>query len=124
MTDEERFRAIQKNMPTGRCGNIHRRANYQPEVGNIINGHDHNFDHMMQFLMGDARVEATDLNGVKHDRIFGMSSPFGTWCLVKKGVKHKITSVTPWTIFLCVYSLRFPDGEVSEVDTGWQEAFV
>lgn len=108
--------------PTGHCGNIYFRPNLLMQ-GEIINGHKHNFDHVFLVPFGLARVEAITPDGRTLDRTFGPSSPFGIWALIKKNVEHKLTGMCPVNFSLCTYSIRTPDGEVTEERTGWEPAF-
>lgn len=43
--------------------------------------------------------------------------------IILAGVEHKITTLSDESVSWCVYSIRTPDGEVTEEKTGWEEAF-
>jgi len=48
----------------------------------------------------------------------------GEFLLIKANALHTITSLVDDSLFHCVYSHRTPQGEVSEVYTGWNPAYV
>ena len=96
-------------------GNIFIRARFLLKDGDKVQSHEHNFDHTMILFTGAARVrrgeEEIELKAPAH-------------CLIRKGTRHEITALAPGTTWWCVYSLRTPDGEVVDHDTGWNDAFV
>jgi hypothetical protein len=56
---------------------------------------------------------------VIHFRPFVISDP-----LIKAGVEHEIIALSDDAEFVCVYSHRTPQGEVSEFPTGWEPAYL
>ena len=111
-------------------GNILIRPNALPVVGDKVDGHTHNFDHTTIVFKGRVNVKAWKAlpDGAKGeflaDRNFGGPDDISRHFLVKANVLHEITALEPNTEFWCVYSHRDPQGDVTQVNTGWGEAYV
>lgn len=101
-------------------GNIFVRPNLLARAGDVTQGHEHNFDHTTICLRGAIRVEVA--SGEQAGACVVVIE--GTHLLIRAGVRHEITALMDDTLYWCVYSHRTPDGEVSQVDTGWREAVV
>jgi quercetin dioxygenase-like cupin family protein len=101
-------------------GNIFIRPNRLAKAGDFTRGHKHNFDHTTIVFSGAVRVKATLVDGKVLEREFHAPDYF----LVRAGVEHEITATEDGTEYWCVYSHRTPQGEVTQVDTGWEEAYV
>lgn len=98
-------------------GNIYIRPNRLKE-GEVVSGHTHHFDHTTIFFTGTFRVEATLPGGAYITRLFQAPAH----CLIRADVKHEITALTDGE-FWCVYSHRDPQGRITQVYTGWPEAY-
>lgn len=101
-------------------GNIFIRPNVLPRVGDVTQGHKHNFDHTTIVFSGAVHVGAKLPDGSIVSRDFHSPSHF----LVKADVEHEITAIEDNTVYWCVYSHRTAQGDVSEVATGWEAAYV
>jgi hypothetical protein len=88
--------------------------------GHIVEGHTHNFDHTTIVFQGAVHVRATLPDGrvIEHD----FHAP--NHLLIRKDVTHEITALEDGTECWCVYSHRTPQGEVTQIDTGWPDGYV
>jgi hypothetical protein len=100
-------------------GNIFIRPNPMPRAGDVTEGHAHNFDHTTIVFKGAIRIEATLPNGTQIARDFAAPAH----ALIRADVRHRITALADDTEYWCVYSHRTPQGEVTEVATGWEDAY-
>lgn len=103
-------------------GNIYIRSNKLAKAGDKVEGHTHNFDHTTIVFKGAVHVLAKLPNGATIERRFGEGQDHGRHCLIKAEVEHEITALVDDTEFWCVYSHRTPQGEISQVWTGWEAA--
>lgn len=101
-------------------GNIYIRPNPLPNKGDIVTGHKHNFDHTTIVFKGSVHVKGVLPNGTVIEQDFVAPSYF----LVKAEVEHEITALEDNTEFWCVYSHRTPQGDISQVWTGWTKGIV
>jgi hypothetical protein len=90
--------------------------------GEKVGGHTHNFDHTSIFFCGDWHVRKwRPDNTLAYD--FERRGPFHI--LIEKDSRHEFTFLggadVGWA--WCVYSHRTPQGEVSQVETGWFDAY-
>lgn len=103
-------------------GNIFIRPNPM-EMGEVRQGHTHNFDHTTIVFKGSVRVRAWktigDQRALIAERDFAAPSHF----LIRKDIEHEITALEDGTVFWCVYSHRTPRGEVIQHYDGWQPAY-
>lgn len=99
-------------------GNIFIRPNKLRLKGDVIHGHKHKFDHTTIVYTGGIHVKGTLPNGTVIEREFMAPAH----CLIRLDVEHEITALVDDTEFWCVYSHRTPQGEISQVNTGWDEA--
>lgn len=105
-------------------GNVFIRPNKLEKAGDKTEGHSHNFDHTTYVVSGRVRVIARNDKGEQiADRNFGGPDDHGRHFLVKKDVWHEIIALEDKTEYHCIYSHRTPQGEVSQVNTGWQDAY-
>ena len=88
-------------------------------VGDKINGHTHNFDHTSILIQGGCVIRLTFPNGSTASKHL---KP-GDHLLIPSEAEHEVTASQPETIFMCVYSHRTPQGNVSLTDTGWTPAY-
>jgi hypothetical protein len=105
-------------------GNIFIRPNQLATAGDVTEGHTHNFDHTTIVYKGAIHVKATLPDGTVIERAFGEGTGNGRHCLIRADVTHEITALVDDTEYWCVYSHREPQGEISQVFTGWQEGYV
>lgn len=80
--------------------------------GDFIDGHTHSFDHVTFFLTGSFHVETFNpACECRHEYDFVAPSKM----LIEKGIEHKITATSrEGGKFICVYTHRDSEGEVSE----------
>lgn len=107
-----------KYMPEWISGNIFIRPNIG-DIGDKVQGHKHNFDHTTIVFKGSVKVKATYPDGSTREGTFAAPDHF----LVRKDVEHEIEFLEDNTEFWCVYSHRTPQGTITEVRTGWDEAY-
>lgn len=100
-------------------GNVFIRPVVLARVGDVTDGHTHNFDHTTIVFRGGVRVVATTPDGRALDREFRAPASF----LVLRDVEHRITALEDDTEYWCVYSHRTPQGEVVQEYTGWAGAY-
>lgn len=104
------------------CGNIFIREMRLEKAGNIIAGHEHNFDHTTYCARGAMRVESLNADGTVKDSTEIDADKGLSWVLILAGVRHRITALRDNTIGHCIYAHRTPQGEVVQKYTGWQPA--
>ncbi len=100
------------------CGNIYRRKNKLGK-GQVTQGHTHNFDHLTIVFTGGIHIKAKMPDGSTLERDFFAPSD----CLIRADVEHEITALMDDTEYWCIYSHRFPQGQVSMEETGWMPAY-
>jgi hypothetical protein len=88
--------------------------------GDIVGGHTHSFDHTTILFCGRWQVKKWLNNIVVFD--FEKDGPFHV--LIEANARHQFKFLGPgvghaW----CIYSHRTPQGEISQVETGWYEAY-
>lgn len=86
------------------------------EVGNKIDGHTHNFDHLMICLEGSAHVVAKYEDGTL---AFEDDFSKGGYLAVQKNLEHEITATSVPYKHFCIFPSRFPNGKVAGENTGW-----
>lgn len=103
-------------------GNIMIRVPNEPmKAGEVVIGHQHNFDHTTFCRWGGIRVDALDVKEVNADGNpiqaeivasvelwAGKNLSAENWALIEKGRFHQITALTDDTVYQCVYSHRVP----------------
>jgi hypothetical protein len=99
-------------------GNVFIRPN-EMRLGDVVQGHTHNFDHTSIVFTGAVRVRARLPNGTVIERDFVAPAHF----LVRADVEHEITALADGTVFWCVYAHREPQGDVVQEYTGWDPAY-
>jgi hypothetical protein len=90
--------------------------------GEVVGGHLHRFDHTSIFFCGNWHVTKWEPGGaVAFD--FEREGPFHV--LIEKDCKHEFTFLggAPVGHAWCVYSHRYPQGDVSLEYTGWMAAY-
>lgn len=81
--------------------------------GQVVEGHEHCFDHTTIVFIGSIHVKAVTPDGRVIERDFHAPDSF----LVKKDVHHEITALEDGESW-CVYSHRNAQGEVVQDYTG------
>lgn len=107
-------------IPEQISGNIFIRPNYLDNIGDKVDGHTHNFDHTTYVVKGKVHVKATLPNGAVREKDFEA----GEWFLVRADTTHEIVALTPDTLFHCIYAHRDPQGRITQVNTGWDTAYI
>ena len=107
------------NPPEWVSGNVFIRRNLLEEVGDLVEGHTHAFDHTTIIFTGAVRIIAWQRGEVIADRVFAAPAH----CLIRADVEHEITATEPHTEFWCVYSHRDSQARVSLEYTGWEPAY-
>jgi hypothetical protein len=92
------------------------------ETGHVVNGHLHNFDHVTIILAGRFLVEKTKKDGSKTSIEIEGGFP-SSRILIDKDAWHRLTVLRGPACYMCVYPHRSANGEVSEIYTGWEEAY-
>lgn len=100
-------------------GNIFIRPSIMSYKGLSIDGHTHNFDHTTIVFRGAVNVIVTKPDGTIIVKDFVAPSHF----LVEADAKHQITALEDDTEFWCVYSHRTPQGDITQVATGFTEGY-
>jgi quercetin dioxygenase-like cupin family protein len=101
-------------------GNVFIRPNRLDRAGDRIAGHTHNFDHTTIFFSGRFRVKATLPDG----RVIESEFTAPDHCLIRADATHEIVALDDASEFWCVYSHRDPQGRVTQVRTGWPDAYL
>jgi quercetin dioxygenase-like cupin family protein len=101
-------------------GNLFIRPNVMAKKGEVIDGHKHNFDHTTIVFEGSVHVKGVLPDGRIIERDFHAPAHF----LVKAEVEHEITALEDNVTFWCVYSHRTPQGQITQENTGWGQAYV
>lgn len=77
------------------------------DAGTIIPQHSHRYDHVTLLAYGSMRVVAGDV------MLGDYTGPAGI--LIRAGVKHTMTTLTPGVVFACIHALHGTDSvEVDE----------
>ena len=102
-------------------GNIFIREMSLPKEGDVVQGHEHNFDHTTYVCHGSALIESLNLDGTVKKAVVKSAKDGKNWALVKAGVVHRITALEDNTMAHCIYSHRTPQGDVHQEYTGWPD---
>jgi hypothetical protein len=90
--------------------------------GDVVDQHEHSFDHTGILFSGSCRLRKIRPDGVKMEKVF--TAP--AWFLIRAEEKHEFEILADNTVLWCVYSHRFPQGEAEGVETvsdsGWSGA--
>jgi quercetin dioxygenase-like cupin family protein len=98
------------NSPTiklGYTGNVYTRMMVFENVGDVEQGHTHEFDHLTLLATGSLKIVA---NG--QETIF--NSPHMIW--INKDVQHELTSLEPNTVAYCIHAVHGKNGDVVSPD--------
>ena len=100
-------------------GNIFIRPVTLAKAGDVMDGHEHEFDHTTIVFTGRVHIHATCKEGCDKEGEFSAPSH----ALIRKDWRHTITALEDNTVFWCVYSHTTPQGEISQVYDGWAPAY-
>ena len=104
-------------------GNIFIRPMCFAQMGAVVNGHAHNFDHTTYIIRGAVKIEKLNEAGEVVKTITKKASDGHNWALIKAGVCHRITALEADTEAHCIYAHRNPQGDVVEEYEGWAGAY-
>ena len=109
-------------------GNIFVRTMHFSKAGEVVQGHEHYFDHVTLVFSGGVRIRYRIGGTVEGEREFWaphMIAEDGqeSLVLIKDNVCHEFTALADNTHCWCVYSHRDPDGTVVENFNGWMKAY-
>src|SRR3954463_14017809 len=78
------------------------------DAGTIIPAHAHRYDHVTLLAYGSMRITADD------EMLGDYTGPVGI--LIRRGVKHTMTTLTPGVVFACIHVLHGTDDvEIDEL---------
>lgn len=114
------------------CGPIFTRFMEYLPAGFVVDGHQHNFDHVTTVPKGSARIECsreiTDKAGNPILDANGEPQLWSVWTadvgpgvqiLINKQDHHRIVALEDNTWIWCEFTARTPDGEIAQEHTGW-----
>jgi hypothetical protein len=91
----------------GFFGNVWVRQHKLEKAGDVVDTHEHQFDHVSLLTNGTARIE---VEGYEPKEFVAP-----TFIIIKKEHKHKLIAVTDDVNWYCVFALRDIDGEVVDL---------
>jgi hypothetical protein len=101
----------------GYFGNIWVRSHYFAKAGDTNGGgHYHHFDHVTLLAVGSVLVE------VDNELPKEFHAP--TFIVIPKDSKHKFTALTDGVVYYCVFALRDENGELTDMYTGDNSAYM
>jgi len=117
------------------AGNVGVRQMWFHKAGEVVDGHEHNFDHVTYIVRGTVRVERlgapTKFDGdgrpvewVVEKSIEKRALDGHNWILIKAGVRHRLTAMEDNSLGHCIYSHRTPQGDVVQEYDGWSPAYL
>lgn len=104
-------------------GNIFIREMHFAKSGDVVGGHEHNFDHTTYVIRGSLKIESLNEDDTVKKTIIKKASEGRNWALIKAGVKHRITALEDDSMGHCIYSHRNPQAEVVQAYDGWTEGY-
>ncbi len=105
-------------------GNVFIREMRFQKAGDLVEGHEHNFDHTTYVCRGAMRIERLDDDGQVLQSTEKRATDGRNWVLIKAGVRHRITALDDRTIGHCIYAHRTPQGDVVQDYDGWDDSYV
>jgi quercetin dioxygenase-like cupin family protein len=93
------------------------------DLGNKMEGHEHNFDHVTYIAKGSAKVQKLDASDNVVSEVTKSASQGQNWVLILAGVRHRITALEDGTVYHCIYAHRSPQGDVVQEWDGWGKAY-
>lgn len=107
------------------AGNIQVREMRFEKAGDVVAGHDHNFDHVTYVARGALRIEMLNgLGGAVVRVVEKRASEGRNWILIRAGAFHRITALDDHSMGHCIYAHRTPQGDVVQEWDGWTPAYV
>lgn len=94
----------------GFFGNIWVRQHTFEKAGEVLDGHEHHFDHVSFLTHGKAKVEVEGYPAKEFE------AP--TFIVIRKDHCHKVTALEDKTNWYCVFALRDLDGSPIEIYEG------
>jgi quercetin dioxygenase-like cupin family protein len=104
-------------------GNLFIRPMVFEKAGEVVNGHEHNFDHVTYVAKGSLRIEKLD-GGTVVATVTKKASERHNSVLIKAGVCHRLTALEDDSIGHCIYAHRTAQGDVVQDYDGWGPAYV
>lgn len=101
------------------CGNVYLRRMLFELVGDVMDGHVHNFDHTTIVVAGRLRARVTLSDGTLVEEEIAA----GEHRLILAGYTHEFTALEPNSYAICVYAHRTPQGTVVQRSIGWKAAY-
>lgn len=99
-------------MPTmGALGPLFRRPMRFPDIGSIVRGHKHNFDHVTVLFTGSVLVRFHKDGEPVAERVFSVKD-FGVEILIMADTWHEFIALEPNTFAVCYFPHRGADGGV------------
>lgn len=105
-------------------GNLYIRPMPFNKAGDVVDGHEHNFDHTTYVVRGALLIESLNPDGTVKKSATKRASDGFNWVLIKAGVRHRITALEDNSIGHCIYAHRNPQGEVVQEYDGWGFAYI
>lgn len=105
-------------------GNIFIREMLFGDIGFVVDGHTHNFDHTTYIVRGAVRIEQLDADGSVVRTIDKRATDGHNWVLIKAAVKHRLTALEPHSLGHCIYSHRNGQADVVQDYDGWTQGYV
>ena len=106
-----------------RSGNIFLREMRFEKAGDVISGHEHNFDHTTYIVKGAVRIDRLDAEGNIERSIVKRAVDGFCWVLIKAGVRHQLTALEDNSLGHCIYSHRNAQGEIVQDYDGWAPGY-
>lgn len=98
------------------CGPIGIRPIHLPKRFDIIEPHDHEFDHACLVLNGSVKATGTNKDGVTWEKDYKKGDMWN----VEAFSMHGITALEENTVIYCIFTHRSPDGKIVQEYTGPQ----
>jgi quercetin dioxygenase-like cupin family protein len=105
------------------CGNIFVRQMTFGSVGDVVEGHEHNFDHTTYVPRGALMFERLRADGSVEKTITKRATDGYNWVLIRAGVRHRITALEEGSIGHCIYAHRNAQGDIVQDYDGWTPAY-
>lgn len=93
------------------------------KAGDVVDGHEHNFDHTTYVIRGAIRIEKLDKDDNVIKVVDKKASDGFNWVLIEAGVRHRLTALEDNSAGHCIYAHRNPQGEIVEQYDGWAPAY-
>jgi quercetin dioxygenase-like cupin family protein len=104
-------------------GNIFIREMAFAKAGDVVDGHEHNFDHTTYVARGALLIESLNEDGSVKKAVEKRAIQGHNWVLIKAGVRHRITALEDNSMGHCIYAHRNAQAEIVQAYDGWMEAY-